>query len=124
VRYEIPAAVFSSPQSAVRLADAENHTIAILNGPGVIESDQPLTWEVIDLPQRAEPNASVAAEEELAQSDIEMGRVVEDLIALLVSNGTITLGDLPETAQSKLSQRQELRSQLVQGGAAQGGRLE
>lgn len=45
----------------------------------------------------------------LAQSDLEMIRVIEDLIELLIEKGTILITDLPEGAQEKLMQRHKLR---------------
>ncbi len=48
----------------------------------------------------------------LLASDLEMVRVLEDLIAVLIDKRIIMLTDLPEAAQRKLSRRYELRSQL------------
>lgn len=48
----------------------------------------------------------------LEASDLELIRVIEDLIAVLIDNGVIKLTDLPPAAQSKLTQRGELRAQL------------
>ncbi len=49
---------------------------------------------------------------ELEASDLELIRVIEDLIAVLIDNGVIKLTDLPSAAQRKLTQRAELRAQL------------
>lgn len=49
---------------------------------------------------------------ELKSSDLELIRVLEDLITVLIDNGIIKLTDLPLAAQKKLSQRGELRSHL------------
>ena len=43
------------------------------------------------------------------QSDLGMARVVEDLIELLIENGTIRFDQLPVGAQQKLVQRSGLR---------------
>jgi NADPH-dependent 7-cyano-7-deazaguanine reductase QueF-like protein len=51
---------------------------------------------------------SVAA---LEQTDQAMARVLEDVINLLVDQGTIRFTDLPEAAQTKLLSRRELRGQ-------------
>ncbi len=125
MRYEIPAAVFTNPDSAVRLTDALGQTIAILTSAGVIESDQPLTWEVIDLPSHAPPDARVLASDALTQTDIPLVRVLEDLIGVLVTKGTIRLADLPQSARDKLAQRQQLRLALskVEGSTAEGSQL-
>ena len=47
----------------------------------------------------------------LEQSDQAMARVLEDVINLLVDQGTIRFTDLPQAAQSKLLSRRELRGQ-------------
>jgi hypothetical protein len=47
----------------------------------------------------------------LEQSDQAMARVLEDVVNLLVDQGTIRFTDLPEAAQSKLLSRRELRGQ-------------
>lgn len=49
---------------------------------------------------------------DLEASDLELIRVLEDLITVLVSNGIVKLTDLPMAAQKKLCQRGELRDQL------------
>lgn len=48
----------------------------------------------------------------LLASDLELVRVLEDLIAVLIDKRIIMLTDLPEAAQRKLARRYELRSQL------------
>ncbi len=48
----------------------------------------------------------------LIASDLELVRVLEDLIAVLIDKRIIMLTDLPEAAQRKLARRYELRSQL------------
>lgn len=47
----------------------------------------------------------------LEQSDQTMARVMEDVINLLVEQGTIRFTDLPEAAQTKLLSRRKLRGQ-------------
>ena len=48
----------------------------------------------------------------LLASDLELVRVLEDLIALLIDKRIIMLTDLPQAAQRKLARRFELRSQF------------
>jgi hypothetical protein len=48
----------------------------------------------------------------LISSDLELVRVLEDLIAVLIDKRIIMLTDLPQRAQKKLSRRYELRSRL------------
>lgn len=58
---------------------------------------------------------------DLAESDMAMARVVEDLVSLLVLKGIITYEELPPAAQDKLQRRQEWRGSLDEALAAFGG---
>lgn len=49
---------------------------------------------------------------ELAQSDLDLIRVLEDLVYLLIEKNLIRFTDLPDAAQSKLMAREALREQL------------
>ena len=51
----------------------------------------------------------VAAHSKLRESDLEVVRVLDDLINLLIEKNTIRFTDLPDAAQSKLLQRRGLR---------------
>ncbi len=53
------------------------------------------------------------AKERLAVSDLELVRVFEDLIEILIDKGVILITDLPEAAQEKLMERHRLREKLV-----------
>ncbi|MCY1538053.1 hypothetical protein D9M68_735770 [compost metagenome] len=48
----------------------------------------------------------------LQHSDLEMVRVLEDLVSVLVSRGVIRYTDLPEAARRKLHLRAEARAEL------------
>jgi hypothetical protein len=48
----------------------------------------------------------------LKDSDLELVRVIEDLVDVLVSRGVIRYTDLPDAARRKLHDRAETRSQL------------
>lgn len=48
----------------------------------------------------------------LTESDVEMARVLEDLIDVLVGKNLISITDLPESAQLKLLYRKNTRSFL------------
>ncbi|MOA23579.1 hypothetical protein D3C78_1442090 [compost metagenome] len=48
----------------------------------------------------------------LQESDLEMIRVLEDLIHLLIHKGVVRITDLPEAAQAKLSERGRAREAL------------
>ncbi|NBA97837.1 tryptophan synthase subunit beta [Pseudomonas sp. R5(2019)] len=52
----------------------------------------------------------------LKQSDLDMIRVLDDLIQVLTEKGVIRITDLPPAAQSKLMQRSQTREAL--GGLA------
>ena len=49
---------------------------------------------------------------ELQQSDIEMIRVVEDLIEILIEKNIIVFTDLPLATQTKILQRKKIREKL------------
>jgi hypothetical protein len=49
---------------------------------------------------------------QLRQSDLEMVRVLEDLIEVLMSKGVISITDLPPVAQAKLTSRAQARRSL------------
>jgi len=53
-----------------------------------------------------------SAAQALAATDVELARVVEDLIGLLAETGVIMFTDLPEGAQRKLLLRERLRARL------------
>lgn len=48
-------------------------------------------------------------------ADLEMVRVIEDLVDLLISKNVIVLTDLPEAVQDKLLRQRNLRSALFGG---------
>ena len=47
----------------------------------------------------------------LAASDLDLIRVVEDVVELLIAKGLILFTELPENAQKKIMLRQRMRSQ-------------
>ena len=50
---------------------------------------------------------------ELAVSDTYMARMCEDLINILVANGTIALTDFSQAAQDKLTERAQIRTDIA-----------
>lgn len=50
--------------------------------------------------------------QQLQQSDLNMVRVLEDLISVLINKGTISITDLPPAAQNKLFNRAQARQKL------------
>jgi hypothetical protein len=53
------------------------------------------------------------ANQQLRDSDLELVRVLEDLVELLVRKGVILFTELPESAQEKMRFRQQLRSRMA-----------
>lgn len=68
--------------------------------------------------QRAEPTEEITewlkanTLQQLQQSDLDMVRVLEDLIEVLMSKGVISITDLPQAAQHKLLSRAKARQTL------------
>jgi len=63
----------------------------------------------------SEVRAWLAAQDSLAhlrQSDLEMVRVLEDLINALIDKGVLRITDLPDSAQAKLAGRSRARNAL------------
>ena len=48
----------------------------------------------------------------LSKSDLGIVRILEDLVALLVKKNIIMLTELPESAQAKLRERQQVREKM------------
>lgn len=59
-----------------------------------------------------ESKKKVPTTTELSQLDADFIRVLEDLIDVLVANGTLRLTDLPAEALEKLSRRKQTRTRL------------
>ena len=66
--------------------------------------------EVLDFLLRNGGDA--AAAQALAATDLNLARVIEDLIGLLAETGVIMFTDLPQGAQRKLLLRERLRTRL------------
>lgn len=65
--------------------------------------------DVVAYLQHASPSVMM---DELSRSDLEMARIVEDLIDVLISRNILNFTDLPLPAQRKLVGRQKLRRNL------------
>ena len=59
------------------------------------------------------PKSTRQIRDQLAETDLEFVRVLEDLIATLIEKRVILLTDLPVAAQRKLSARAGLRDRLT-----------
>ncbi len=55
---------------------------------------------------------SQVIQSELKASDLDMARVVEDLVMVMIDKGLLMMTDLPRAAQEKLRARDDLRSRL------------
>jgi len=56
---------------------------------------------------------SAKAVQQLVASDMELIRVLEDVVELLIKKQIFVFTDLPDFAQAKLSKRQKMRSDMV-----------
>ena len=65
-----------------------------------------------EIAEFADPEDARAERPSMLQSDLEMIRVYEDLIDILISKRIVVLTDFPTAAQEKLVKRKRLRSSL------------
>lgn len=70
-----------------------------------VESEELKVW----LDVREEVRARLAS---LHRSDLELVRVLEDVVSVLVERGVINYTDLPEAARQKLDQRALARAEI------------
>ena len=78
-------------------------------------SDEAPEYLAVNSPEIAEfsdPDAARGERGSMLQSDLEMIRVYEDLIDVLISKRIVVLTDFPAKAQEKLVRRKRLRSSL------------
>jgi hypothetical protein len=92
--------------------DASGRIVKLLaeKSPDASEELQPGDPALLEFLARARGGADL--QNAMAVSDIDMIRVLEDLIAVLIDKRVIVLTDLPPQAQQKLARRYELRSKL------------
>ncbi|PCI58811.1 MAG: hypothetical protein COB34_04470 [Methylophilaceae bacterium] len=70
-------------------------------------------WEEIEAGSKeylAYLEAAIQKEDPFRESDIQLARVLEDLISLLIDRDFIRFTDFPDPAQKRLIERQGLRS--------------
>ncbi|POP40865.1 tryptophan synthase subunit beta [Superficieibacter electus] len=77
---------------------------------GATEQSADLTPDIGQWYKKQEARAATLLQ--LRQSDLEMVRVLEDLIEVLMSKGVISITDLPPAAQTKLINRAQARRTL------------
>lgn len=92
--------------------DASGRIVKLLAEPSAaaVEELQPGDPGLLEFLARTQ--GGVDLQNAMAASDIDMIRVIEDLIAVLIDKRIIVLTDLPSLAQQKLARRYELRSKL------------
>ncbi len=91
--------------------DASGHIVAVYRertdeAPDYLASGHPEVAEFTG------PDSGRAERGGMLQSDLEMIRVYEDLIDILISKRIVVLTDFPSAAQEKLVRRKRLRSSL------------
>lgn len=77
---------------------------------GATEQSDDLTPDIGQWYKKQEARAATLLQ--LRESDLEMVRVLEDLIEVLMSKGVISITDLPPAAQAKLINRAQARRTL------------
>jgi FMN phosphatase YigB (HAD superfamily) len=65
-----------------------------------------------EIAEFADPEGARGERPSMLQSDLEMIRVYEDLIDILISKRIVVLTDFPTAAQEKLVKRKRLRTSL------------
>jgi hypothetical protein len=88
-----------------RLLRVENKPFDGMNGTLAAMSEEVGNW----IRNKGEVRARL---DQLKQSDIEMLRIMEDVVNVLVERGVIRFTDLPEAARVKLDQRAVARADL------------
>lgn len=91
--------------------DSLNNIVAVSHLPeaGML----PATLEDMDQVQAYLQQFANESKFQFQQSDLAMARVLEDVVNLLVEQGTIRFTDLPPAAQQKLLARREMRGKHV-----------
>ncbi len=85
-----------------------------------LESDNPELVSFLTQIGQQQDGKQGEIHQELAASDLEMIRVLEDLITTLIDKRVLMMTDLPKAAQRKLSKRYALRSKLTDLGGIVG----
>ena len=91
--------------------DASGRIVALFRERGD-EAPEFLASGHPEIAEFADPEASRGERSSMLQSDLEMIRVYEDLIDILISKRIVVLTDFPTAAQEKLVRRKRLRSSL------------
>lgn len=97
--------VYVQRDAAGRLLRVEHEPFDGMTENLAVESEELLTW----LAAKDEVKARL---DSLKQSDLELVRVLEDVVSALVERGVIRYTDLPEAARNKLDQRAIVRAEI------------
>lgn len=91
--------------------DADGRINGVSDRPSPTASER-LPPEHPDLVRFLNEVSPESMRQRLNQSDLEMARIAEDLIDVLISRNILNFTDLPREAQRKLVARQKLRRNL------------
>ena len=105
------------PEQVLRCRrNADGRIVALTRQLFTVQEEQAGGWEVVQTDE-AEVKAFLqdvsTQANPLSQTDIELSRVLEDLIDVLINRGLIQFTDLPEAAQTKLLERRQTRAQYA-----------
>lgn len=88
-----------------RLLRVEKEPFDGMNDTLAVQSEELDAW----ISARLEVNRKL---DQLKQSDLDMVRVLEDVVNILIERGVISFTDLPEAARNKLDERAVVRAEL------------
>lgn len=97
--------IYVQRDAAGRLLRAEHEPFEGMSETLAVDDDELLSW----LAAKEEVKARL---DSLKQSDLELVRVLEDVVSVLVERGVIRYTDLPEAARLKLDQRAIARAEI------------
>lgn len=97
--------VYAQRDAEGRLLRVEHDPFEGMTETLAVESEELHNW----LSAREEVKGRLAS---LKESDLELVRVLEDVVGVLVARGLIRYTDLPEAARRKLDRRAETRAEI------------
>jgi|SRR5690554_860521 len=89
-----------------------NGEICAVSRERIAGVDEPIALDADELLQFLQ-GSKIETQRVLEQSDLQMARVLEDVVNLLVDKSVIRFTDLPVAAQQKLLSRREVRDQVL-----------
>jgi len=85
------------------------------DGKVIASSNEPIgvsNWQIADEKDPAYIeylDSELAKQDPFRESDIQLARVLEDLIEILMSRNLVSFTDFPSAAQKRLNERQKMR---------------